>query len=80
MNLALASIRETFSFRRFVGEKCACYHCGESMRKAGAIIASFNGYDYPVCCHGCLAVLNAIQKNGLIDDYLRSKETMESTA
>ncbi|MBR7798984.1 heavy metal translocating P-type ATPase metal-binding domain-containing protein [Undibacterium sp. FT137W] len=33
----------------------------------------------PVCCHGCLAVLNTIQQNGLTEEYLRSKEQVESS-
>jgi hypothetical protein len=65
-------------FSRFLKrEKCACFHCGESMRKEHALMATFQQQQYPVCCHGCLAVLNAIEKNNLVDDYLRSKNSIE---
>jgi len=43
------------------------------MRKDRALMATFQQQQYPVCCHGCLAVLHAIEKNHLVEDYLRSK-------
>ncbi|MBC3874498.1 heavy metal translocating P-type ATPase metal-binding domain-containing protein [Undibacterium sp. LX15W] len=50
------------------------------MRKEGALKATFQQVQQPVCCYGCLAVLNAIQQNGLIDDYLQAKQLNESTS
>lgn len=60
--------------RFFKREKCTCFHCGERMRKEGALMATFQNERQPVCCHGCLAVLNTIQKNGLIEAYLQAKQ------
>ncbi len=36
-------------------------------------MATFNGASYPVCCHGCLAVLKTIERNGLTQQYLQEK-------
>nr|WP_314862949.1 heavy metal translocating P-type ATPase metal-binding domain-containing protein [uncultured Undibacterium sp.] len=80
MHLALSQFCDLhFSrFSRFFKrEKCLCFHCGESMRKEHALMATFRQQQYPVCCYGCLAVLNAIEKNNLVDDYLRSKPYRE---
>ncbi|MFC0350890.1 heavy metal translocating P-type ATPase metal-binding domain-containing protein [Undibacterium danionis] len=76
MHLALSQFCDVqFSrFSRFLKrEKCLCFHCGESMRKDRALMATFQQQQHPVCCHGCLAVLHAIEKNHLVQDYLRSK-------
>lgn len=76
MQLALAHFCDVhFSrlSRFFKREKCLCFHCGESMHKEHALMATFQQQQYPVCCHGCLAVLHAIEKNNLVEDYLRSK-------
>ncbi|WP_295751136.1 heavy metal translocating P-type ATPase metal-binding domain-containing protein [Undibacterium sp.] len=54
-------------------EKILCFHCNDKMRKKNALMASFNGASHPVCCHGCLAVLNTIVSNGLTEQYLQAK-------
>lgn len=54
-------------------EKILCFHCEESMRKDNALMAVFNGASHPVCCHGCLAVLQTIERNGLIQQYLAAR-------
>jgi hypothetical protein len=50
------------------------------MRKDGALMATFQQTQQPVCCHGCLAVLNTIQSNGLVEQYLQSKQINESSS
>lgn len=77
MHLALSQFCNLHFSRFFKREKCLCFHCGESMRKESALMARFQQQQYPVCCHGCLAVLNAIEKNNLVEDYLRSKHLSE---
>lgn len=57
-------------------EKLDCFHCGEKMRKANALTARFNGGLHPVCCHGCLAVLHAVERNKLVDEYLQNKSSL----
>jgi hypothetical protein len=60
--------------KRFApAEKLICYHCDERMSKRRAVMFYFDGVPRALCCHGCLAVLDAIAKNGLTDEYLRSK-------
>jgi hypothetical protein len=54
-------------------EKILCFHCNDKMRKKNALMACFNGASHPVCCHGCLAVLNTIVSNGLTEQYLQTK-------
>ena len=54
-------------------ERIPCFHCNEQMRKEKALMATFNGTSYPVCCHGCLAVLKTIERNGLTQQYLLEK-------
>lgn len=78
MQLALSQFYDHHLSRFFKREKCLCFHCGESMRKEGALMATFQQVQQPVCCHGCLAVLNTIQSNGLIEAYLQSKQVNES--
>ncbi|MCH8621665.1 heavy metal translocating P-type ATPase metal-binding domain-containing protein [Undibacterium sp. TS12] len=46
------------------------------MRKANALTARFNGGLHPVCCHGCLAVLHAVERNKLVDEYLQNKASL----
>ncbi|MFZ6820226.1 heavy metal translocating P-type ATPase metal-binding domain-containing protein [Undibacterium sp. Ji22W] len=79
MQIALSQFYGTHLSRFFKREKCLCFHCGESMRKDAALMATFQQVQQPVCCHGCLAVLNAIEQNGLIEDYLQAKQLNEST-
>ncbi|MBR7747036.1 heavy metal translocating P-type ATPase metal-binding domain-containing protein [Undibacterium sp. BYS107W] len=50
------------------------------MRKDGALMVTFQQTQQPVCCHGCLAVLNTIQSNGLVEQYLQSKQINESSS
>ncbi|WP_268973013.1 heavy metal translocating P-type ATPase metal-binding domain-containing protein [Undibacterium baiyunense] len=80
MQLALSHIYGTYFSRLFKREKCLCFHCGESMRKDGALMVTFQQTQQPVCCHGCLAVLNTIQSNGLVEQYLQSKQINESSS
>ena len=54
-------------------EKIHCYHCDEKMKKRESLYATFNGNSYPVCCHGCLVVLQAIERNGMTKQYLQAK-------
>lgn len=79
MQLTLTQFYGTHLSRFFKREKCLCFHCGESMRKEGALMVTFQQVPQPVCCHGCLAVLNTIQNNGLVDAYIQSKHSNEST-
>ena len=80
MQLALSQFYGNHLSRFFKREKCLCFHCGERMRKEGALIAVFQHQSQPVCCHGCLAVLNAIEMNGLVDEDLRSKHADQGSA
>jgi hypothetical protein len=73
MHLALSQFCDLHFSRFFKREKCLCFHCGESMRKEKALMATFQQQQHPVCCYGCLAVLKTIENNNLVDDYLRSK-------
>jgi hypothetical protein len=57
-------------------EKIVCFHCDERMKKRKALFATFNGNSYPVCCHGCLAVLQIIERNGMTKQYLQAKLDM----
>jgi Putative metal-binding domain of cation transport ATPase len=60
-------------------EKIHCFHCDEKMRKDNALIAVFNGASHPVCCHGCVAVLQAIENNGMALQYLHAKSVAKMT-
>jgi hypothetical protein len=80
MQLALSQFYGNYISRFFNREKCLCFHCGERMRKEGALIAVFQHVPQSVCCHGCLAVLSAIEKNGLVDEYLQSKHLNQGSA
>ncbi|WP_369123423.1 heavy metal translocating P-type ATPase metal-binding domain-containing protein [Undibacterium fentianense] len=79
MHLSPSQFFHTHIAPLFKRERCLCYHCGESMRVEGALTVNFQHVLRPVCCHGCLAVLNTIQQNGLTEEYLRSKEQVESS-
>ena len=73
MAFAFSSLLDAIYPARNVGEKIDCYHCGEKMRKMKALTVKFNGLTYPVCCHGCLAVLRTVEQNGLTAQYLQAK-------
>lgn len=60
-------------------EKIDCYHCDERMRKDNALFVNFNGCVHPVCCHGCLAVLQTIERNGMTAQYLQVKASSPIT-
>ncbi|QJQ04844.1 hypothetical protein EJG51_002105 [Undibacterium piscinae] len=61
-------------------EKIPCFHCDEKMKKNNALMAVFNGESHPVCCHGCLAVLQTIERNGLVSQYLLTKVPASESA
>lgn len=73
MAFALSSLLGVIYPARNAGEKIDCYHCGEKMRKLRALTVKFNGALYPVCCHGCLAILKTVERNGLTAQYLQAK-------
>ncbi|MFZ6742693.1 heavy metal translocating P-type ATPase metal-binding domain-containing protein [Undibacterium sp. JH2W] len=54
-------------------EKIDCFHCGEKMRKHNALTTCFNHRMQPVCCHGCLAILHAVEQNNLVSEYMQNK-------
>lgn len=37
----------------------------------------FNGNAQAVCCHGCLAVLQVVERNGMTQQYLQEKSGMK---
>lgn len=51
-----------------------CFHCHEEMSAEEAILVSFAGSQYQVCCHGCQAVLQTIEANKMVDAYLQLKQ------
>lgn len=57
-------------------EKIHCFHCDEKMKKHKALLTVFNGNSTPVCCHGCVAVLQLIERNGMTMQYLHAKTEM----
>jgi hypothetical protein len=57
-------------------EKIVCFHCDEKMKKSKALFATFNSHSYPVCCHGCLAVLQVVERNDMTKQYLQAKRDM----
>jgi 3-methyladenine DNA glycosylase Mpg len=77
MAMAFVTLLQTATSFFHRSERCPCYHCGEGMRKEKAIMANFQGNSYPVCCHGCLAVLNVIEENGLAEAYLASRMVVD---
>jgi hypothetical protein len=46
-----------------------CFHCDESMSQAQSVAQLFDGSERQVCCHGCAAVLDTVQQNGLVAQY-----------
>ncbi|MBI3286014.1 MAG: heavy metal translocating P-type ATPase metal-binding domain-containing protein [Burkholderiales bacterium] len=73
MAFVFSSLWEAIFPSGTAGEKIDCYHCGERMRKTYVLTTRFNGAAYPVCCHGCLAVLRAVENNGLTLQYVQDK-------
>lgn len=73
MDLNFSSIFDAISICFQTREKINCFHCDEKMRKENALLVVFNGGSHPVCCHGCLAVLQTIERNGLTMQYLQAK-------
>ncbi|MFZ6672540.1 heavy metal translocating P-type ATPase metal-binding domain-containing protein [Undibacterium sp. Xuan67W] len=55
------------------GEKIACFHCDELMRKQQAVEVKFDSEMQLVCCHGCAAVLKAIEQANLIAQYRHAR-------
>ncbi|MFZ6773607.1 heavy metal translocating P-type ATPase metal-binding domain-containing protein [Undibacterium sp. SXout7W] len=80
MAFALSSLYSFFSFPRKTGGKIDCYHCSEKMHEHRALTVNFNGITQPVCCHGCLAILKTIEKNGMIAEYLQAKSHTKTEA
>jgi hypothetical protein len=54
-------------------EKIVCFHCGEKMVKAHALVINFDRSPQSVCCHGCLAILRTVEQNQLVSEYLLSR-------
>lgn len=78
MSLSLFSFFGVFLRRFSTGEKIHCFHCDEKMRKENALLAAFNGNAEPVCCHGCLAILQVIVRNGMTTQYLHIKSLQKA--
>lgn len=73
MTLTLPRVLHRFYNGLRSGGRVACYHCNEKVSVRRVVNASFAGVMRPLCCHGCAAVLNAIEKNGLTEQYLLTK-------
>ncbi|WP_338845331.1 heavy metal translocating P-type ATPase metal-binding domain-containing protein [Massilia sp. W12] len=48
-----------------------CFHCGDPVRQA--VQLHFAGANRLLCCHGCAAVLTAVQAAGQEQAYLAHK-------
>ena len=59
----------------WLAEKVPCFHCGDSVRKSGAVTAHFDGADRLVCCRGCAAVLTTVEKMGMKQQYYEEKQS-----
>ena len=46
-----------------------CFHCGDPLPPGDDIVARVGGKAEPVCCHGCRAVAEFIDANGLASFY-----------
>ncbi|MBC3934891.1 heavy metal translocating P-type ATPase metal-binding domain-containing protein [Undibacterium sp. CY7W] len=53
-----------------------CFHCGERSRPSQTLYIQFNHAQQAVCCHGCLAILQAVEKNQMTADYLRARDEL----
>lgn len=80
MASAFSSVFNAISAALQPQEKILCFHCDDKMRKKNALMVVFNGASYPVCCHGCLAVLKTIESSGLTAQYLQGKANMTVTS
>ncbi|MES2049397.1 MAG: heavy metal translocating P-type ATPase metal-binding domain-containing protein [Pseudomonadota bacterium] len=76
MALISFSIFDAFFSSFQTSEKINCFHCDEKMKKHKALFTEFNGKSCPVCCHGCAAVLQVIERNGMTKQYLQAKSEM----
>lgn len=56
-----------------------CYHCGLPVPEDSEFHVEILSEPRSLCCHGCLAVAQAIVENGL-DDYYRYRTEMPKTA
>ena len=74
MAFVFSTLYDFFSFSKKSGVKISCYHCGEKMNEYRALTVQFNAEMRPVCCHGCLAILKTIEKNGMMAEYLQEKK------
>ncbi len=63
-------------WRSLRGERCQCFHCGEQMRIKNALSISVQGVQQPMCCHGCLAIVQTVLRNDLLEEYLANKSTV----
>lgn len=52
-----------------------CWHCGEPIPPGVELIAHIQGYDRPMCCHGCQMVANLIHGAGL-DRYYDFRDAL----
>ncbi|MFZ6871079.1 heavy metal translocating P-type ATPase metal-binding domain-containing protein [Undibacterium sp. Di27W] len=73
MAFTFSSLFETVRLSFSAGEKIDCFHCGEKMRESNALTVCFNHHPQAVCCHGCLAILRAIEQNNLVPEYMQNK-------
>ncbi|MBC3932699.1 MULTISPECIES: heavy metal translocating P-type ATPase metal-binding domain-containing protein [Undibacterium] len=53
-----------------------CFHCGECSRPSQTLYTQFDNARQAVCCHGCLAILQAVEKNQMTAAYLRAREEL----
>jgi Cu2+-exporting ATPase len=60
-------------------EATSCYHCGLPVPSGIDFHGNILGEQRKLCCHGCLAVAEAIVANGL-EDYYRYRTELPKTA
>lgn len=68
-----------FKFSRS-GSRRPCFHCAEPMHESEILSVKFDGEIRQVCCHGCVAVLQAVEQHGLQSEYYLSKLPTEENA
>ena len=66
-------------WRSLRGERCNCFHCGEQMRVKNALHITVQGAQQPMCCHGCMAIVQTVIRNGLLEEYLANKVVSTAT-
>lgn len=72
--MTLSGLFSVFPFKLFrTGVRHPCFHCDELMYESEKLPVMFDGEIRQVCCHGCVAVLQAIEQHGLKSDYYLSK-------